>query len=131
MTFSRFLIFAVCICAIGCGGGGPAPLPPTPPPASPGNLSWQYTALGDSLAVGILASTGYVPRYQQYLETDNGATVSLTNLGQNGWKSADLLHALLNDPSMRTSLMNAQVVTWDIGGNDLLRARRDYLSGTC
>ena len=95
------------------------------------NPTWQYAALGDSLAVGILAQQGYVPRYQQHIQTDTGATVMLTNLGVNGWQSSDLLNALRNDTRFRAAVHSAQVVTWEIGGNDLLAVRREFISGTC
>ena len=93
--------------------------------------SWKYTALGDSLATGFGARRGYVPRYEGYLETDTGARVSLTNLGQNGWTSGDLRRALENDPRFQDAVRGAKVVTWDIGGNDLRAARDRYKAGTC
>jgi hypothetical protein len=53
---------------------------------------WQYTALGDSLAVGVLDSQGgYVRPYDADISTDTGVTVSLTDLGVNGAHSGDLL----------------------------------------
>lgn len=55
---------------------------------------WKYTALGDSLATGYLATQGYVPRYQSGIQTDTGVGVALNNLGQNGWASGNLLNAL-------------------------------------
>jgi lysophospholipase L1-like esterase len=98
----------------------------------PGSTTgWKYTALGDSLATGILAFSGYVPRYQRHITADTGVSVSLTNLGQNGWTSADLLNALRTNRKFRSSVKAAQVVTWDIGGNDLRAARESYKVGTC
>jgi lysophospholipase L1-like esterase len=99
--------------------------------AAPRNKTWQYTALGDSLAVGAIALRGYVPRYQQYIQTDTGFSVSLRNLAQNGWTSADLLSALNSDENFRSSVQTSQVITWDIGGNDLRHARESYKNGTC
>ena len=93
--------------------------------------TWPYAALGDSLAVGVLAEQGYVPRYQRNIQTDTGATVVLTNLGVNGWQSSDLLNALRNDTGFRAAILSAQVVTWDIGGNDLLAVRQEFIRGTC
>jgi lysophospholipase L1-like esterase len=93
--------------------------------------TWQYVGLGDSLAVGAIALRGYVPRYQQYVRTDTGASVSLRNLAQPGWTSPELLNALRNDNNFRTSVIDAEVVTWDIGGNDLRHAREHYQSRTC
>jgi hypothetical protein len=45
--------------------------------------SWNYVALGDSLATGFGAFKGYVSRYEAYIETDTGVAVTRTNLGQN------------------------------------------------
>jgi lysophospholipase L1-like esterase len=92
---------------------------------------WLYTALGDSLAVGAIAFKGYVPRYQDYVQTDARASVSLRNLAQNGWTSADLLNALQTDDNFRSSVRSAAVVTWDIGGNDMRAVREAYKNGAC
>jgi lysophospholipase L1-like esterase len=94
-------------------------------------VSWHYAALGDSLATGFGAFRGYVPRYEAHVETDTGATVALTNLGQNGWTSSQLLYALRNDPTFRRAIRGAEVLTWDIGGNDLRAARRSYKNKSC
>ena len=58
--------------------------------------SWDYVALGDSLATGFGAFKGYVPRYDAYVETE---AVTRTNLGQNKWTSSHLLSALRNVPA--------------------------------
>jgi len=99
--------------------------------ASAQTTTWKYTALGDSLATGIFASKGYVPRYRDAVQLDNRVSVSLTNLGQNGWRSSDLLAALQSDSTFRQSVTSAKVVTWNIGGNDLRRARDSYKAKTC
>jgi lysophospholipase L1-like esterase len=93
----------------------------------------SYTAMGDSLAYGILdlSAGGYVPRYGGYVQADTASTVFLKNLGQNGWTSARLLDALRTDANFRSSVASSQVVTWDIGGNDFLRNIDDYQGGTC
>src|SRR5829696_6869149 len=93
--------------------------------------SWDYVALGDSLATGFGAFKGYVPRYEAHVETDTGVAVTRTNLGQNGWTSSQLLSALRSDPKFRQSTRSAEVVTWDIGGNDLRKARSSYKNKTC
>lgn len=93
----------------------------------------NYTALGDSLAYGILdlSRGGYVPRYGSNVQSDTGSSVVLNNLGQNGWTSAQLLNALRTNPTFRSSIANSQVVTWNIGGNDFLRVASSYQNGTC
>src|ERR671921_276713 len=93
--------------------------------------SWDYVALGDSLATGFGAFKGYVPRYDAYIETDTGVAVTRTNLGQNKWTSSQLLSALRNDPTFRQATREAEFVTWNIGGNDFRAARTSYKNGTC
>jgi lysophospholipase L1-like esterase len=93
---------------------------------------WDYVALGDSLAAGTGASyEGYVERYAAYLEADTEAQVNVTNLGRNGQTSSELLHALRNDPSWRRAVGEADVLTVNIGLNDLGRAAGTYENGTC
>ena len=93
--------------------------------------SWDYVALGDSLATGFGAFKGYVPRYDAYIESDTGVAVTRTNLGRNGWTSSQLLSALSSDPTFRSAIREAEIVTWNIGGNDLRAARNSYKKGTC
>ena len=93
--------------------------------------SWDYVALGDSLATGYGAFKGYVPRYEAHIETDTTVAVTRTNLGRNGWTSSQLLLALRSDPTFRRATREAEIVTWNIGGNDLRAARTSYKNGTC
>jgi lysophospholipase L1-like esterase len=93
--------------------------------------TWNYVALGDSLAAGVGARQGYVDRYAEYLREDTGARVELTNLGISGQTSPQLLRALRNDASTRRALRGAQVVTYNIGINDLGQARGSHEAGTC
>jgi len=91
-----------------------------------------YVALGDSLAVGTGASyKGYVDRYADYLRADTSAQVSVTNLGQDGQTSSELLYALRNDASSRQAVSAAHVVTFNTGLNDLGHAGEAYENGTC
>ena len=98
---------------------------------APDAPSWDYVALGDSLAEGVGANRGYVDRYAEYLRDDTGARVELINLGVSGQTSSQLLRALRKDPSMRRALRGAEVVTFNIGINDLGQARGSYEAGTC
>jgi lysophospholipase L1-like esterase len=94
---------------------------------------WGYTALGDSICYGLWASPGgsYPSQYRGFLQTDNGVTVNVDNQGVIGWTSTDLLNALQTNNTIRASVAAARVITWDIGGNDLLDARDSYKAGTC
>ena len=42
-------------------------------------VSWDYVALGDSLAVGVGAHRGYVARYAANITADTGARIDLAN----------------------------------------------------
>lgn len=95
------------------------------------HVMWDYVALGDSLAAGVGARRGYVPRYAEHLRRDADAHVRVTNLGVSGQTSSQLLHSLRTDPEIRKALRGAEVVTLNIGLNDLGRARSAYESGTC
>jgi lysophospholipase L1-like esterase len=72
-----------------------------------------------------------VPRYRGYFQTDTGTSVSLRNLGQNGWTRSELLNALRTDSNFRDSVRGSALVTWDIGGNDMRDVRDAYQNGTC
>ncbi len=65
---TKWLTTFACYCLVllaGCGSG-----------TGSGSPHWQYTALGDSLAVGALDSQGgYVRRYDNYITTDTGACI--------------------------------------------------------
>ena len=98
---------------------------------SPDATQWNYVALGDSLAAGVGARQGYVERYARYLRDDTGARVKLINLGVSGQTSSQLLRALEHNPSVRNRLRDAEVVTYNIGINDLGLARGSYDAGTC
>ena len=92
---------------------------------------WDYVALGDSLAVGVGANRGYVDRYAEHLRSDTGARIRVVNLGLSGQTSSQLLYALRNDSSMRSAIGGAEVVTFNIGINDLGHASSSYENGTC
>jgi lysophospholipase L1-like esterase len=94
-------------------------------------IRWDYVALGDSLAAGVGARRGYVPRYAEHLQSDTGARLRVINRGLSGQTSTQLLHSIRNDPEMRKALGGAEIVTINIGLNDLGQARSSYRSGTC
>src|SRR3712207_6481959 len=99
------------------------------PRVAPAGL--DYVALGDSLAAGVGAQRGYVDRYAEHLREDTGAGVRVVNLGVSGQTAPQLLEALRNDPPTREAVRGAEVVTFNIGINDLGRAGRAYEEGAC
>jgi lysophospholipase L1-like esterase len=93
--------------------------------------SVTYTALGDSIAVGVGGSRGYVPRFADFLEAQIGAPVQMSNVACSGCTTFDLLNQVRTDPLVREQISRSTVLTWDIGGNDFLLARAAYLQGQC
>lgn len=111
-----------------------ATLTPTQVPTSiptPTPEIWNYTAIGDSLAVGLYALVGYVPRYRNYVSIDNAVSVNMTKYAVGGQTSDQLLNALKTNASYRNSVSNSKLVTFDIGGADFLNARTAYKALTC
>jgi len=119
-----FNIFLACllILLMGCGSLGSK---------SSTSGGGNYAALGDSLAVGYTSLEGYVPRYARHVQTDTGIVININDLGQPGWTSSDLLHALRTDAGLRNAVSSAEIVTWDIGGNDLKVAYESFVAGNC
>ena len=95
------------------------------------NPRWDYVALGDSLAVGVGARRGYVTRYAEQLRSDTDVRVRTINLGVSGQTSTQLLYSLRHDRAMRKDLRGAEVVTLNIGLNDLGQASGSYEAGIC
>jgi lysophospholipase L1-like esterase len=90
-----------------------------------------YVALGDSIATGVGATTPYPELFRQAIAAQMGVPVELINLGCPGCTSTDLLNGLRTNQSAREALSRAQIITWDIGGNDFLGARTTFSQGAC
>jgi lysophospholipase L1-like esterase len=129
------IVILVSLLATACSeaepGGSQQDEKPRRAPAGQETVSWDYVALGDSLAAGVGAQRGYVDRYAAHLRNDTGARVRVTNLGVSGQTSSELLVALRGDESMRRAIEGAEVVTFNIGINDLGHAGAAYQEGTC
>lgn len=104
------------------------PFPTTTPPPTPQN---EYTALGDSIARGFFGLFTYVGYYRNHLEGDLGLAMNVNNIANSGSTSAELLESTRSDASVRGAISRSKIVTWNIGGNDLRRARDSYKRGTC
>jgi len=113
----------------------PAPEEPTieaqTKAAAAANSSLSYVALGDSLATGYGATEGYVYRYADLLSVDTGTTIDVRNLGVNGLTSERLRTEIEDNNAVRNAIRQAEIVTINIGANDLLRARWSYRTGGC
>jgi lysophospholipase L1-like esterase len=101
------------------------------PSSFAGQTEWKYAALGDSLATGFLAQSGYVSRYRDHVQTDTAVAVTLYNLGQNGATSARLLTLLRSDAVVQSAVATSDILTWNIGLNDFRNARTSYKSKKC
>lgn len=66
-----------------------------------------------------------------YLEADNSAQVDVINLGRNGQTSSELLYALRKNSSWPQTIRAVNVITFNIGINDLGHAGEVYENGTC
>ena len=91
----------------------------------------NYVALGDSITYG---SSSYVSKVSDYLAGRYGECVT-KNLAIDGLTSAGLVDCLTNSSnsyyySMRSAIKNADVITLDIGSNDILcKAMEIYAAG--
>jgi lysophospholipase L1-like esterase len=108
-----------------------APAPEGETKTTDSRIRWEYVALGDSLAAGVGARLGYVPRYSEHVQRETGTRLRVNNLGLSGQTSTQLLSSIRNDPEMRKALGAAEIVTLNIGLDDLGQARSFYKSGTC
>ncbi|MFB3167416.1 GDSL-type esterase/lipase family protein [Neobacillus sp. 179-C4.2 HS] len=89
---------------------------------------FDYVALGDSLAAGRtpfgVDADGYVDYLAGRFEQSQ-YNVELDNYGVSGYRTTNIMGELLNpaspkNKSLRESIQNAELVTIDIGANDLL-----------
>ena len=87
------------------------------------NERHNLVALGDSITFGLhLEPNQTKPSPNAFPSLIANGQFNVTNLGVPGWTSADLLNALKTNPTFKNSLKSADVVTLDIGSNDLLQA---------
>jgi lysophospholipase L1-like esterase len=101
----------------GKGGGG-------------GTTNQVYTAIGDSIAVGVGATNnfGYVNYFHEHL-TQKLGTVDLNNKAKSGIDTSGLLFQLSVDKGTQNAIKNAKIITISIGGNNILScANADYTS---
>lgn len=85
----------------------------------------NYVALGDSLAAGILndltQGIGYPAHIQAGIEEETPYSVNLDNRGVGGYTTIDVVEQLANNHNdIREELTEADIITLDIGANDLL-----------
>lgn len=91
-------------------------------------MTLQYTALGDSLTVGVgagLFEPGFVQRYKRKMEVDLNEEVSLLVFAKSGLETSEIL-AMLNEPFIMEQVKKADVITITGCGNDLLQSLEIY-----
>lgn len=113
---------------VGSVDPSPEASPLQPRPSGP---VLHYVALGDSLASGMGGQSSYADAYRRALQRRTGRPVELTNLARPGWTSGQMLGALQSNAAFRDAVAQADVVTWDIGGNDIIAALLRTATRTC
>ncbi|WP_422484996.1 GDSL-type esterase/lipase family protein [Gudongella sp. DL1XJH-153] len=94
------------------------------------DMQLRYLNIGDSIAYGLSAAPGlsYFERYAKYLEDNYGLDENwpypeaggAVNAGVEGLDSMELLEALQENTQLKGLVMQADVITISIGGNNLL-----------
>jgi hypothetical protein len=93
--------------------------------ASRGDMSWDYVALGDSIAMG------FVDKYADHIEADLGLEVTVHWWCRGSQGSDLLLHVLRNDEELRSDMREAEVVTFMVSTQHLRSPDYAYRDGTC
>ncbi|RBW69842.1 GDSL-type esterase/lipase family protein [Bacillus taeanensis] len=96
--------------------------------ASEHNHKLSLVALGDSITFGYgLEQNMTSPSLKAFPNLIKGnGSIEVTNLGAPGWTSTDLLNTLNTNPNFDEALRSANIVTLNIGSNDLLKAIQFY-----
>jgi lysophospholipase L1-like esterase len=131
-SYLRWILATLLVLAIGCGEEQPNYGEEQTTTANIFTTdSLDYVAFGDSLATGYGVTYGYVYRYAAVLGMDTGAEVNVNDLGMDGLTSAQLRAAVENEQGARDAIEQSDVVTINIGANDLMQARLRYKAGYC
>lgn len=87
------------------------------------NVKPNLVGLGDSITFGYkLEENQTMPSSNAFPSLIGNGNYNVTNLGVPGWTSTQLLDALNNNPTFSLAIQNADVITLDIGNNDILQA---------
>lgn len=91
----------------------------------------HYVSLGDSLTEGVgdeKNQGGYVGRLAKEMQTWDGVkSVTVTNAAKKGRRSDQLL-AQLESGELDDTLKNADIITFTIGGNDIMKIVKSHMS---
>ncbi len=92
----------------------------------------NYTALGDSLAEGMTPERGFDESYVDFIADrieEEGYQVNLNNYGVSGYTTFSILEQL-NLDSVKAGVASADVITIDIGANDIIQTMTFNENGT-
>ncbi len=86
-----------------------------------------YTALGDSLTVGVgaIMQSGLMKNYTKLSEYALKRKIVTNKFAKRKITSYEFIH-YLTDPNVRNSIYHANLITITIGGNDLIQANRHF-----
>jgi lysophospholipase L1-like esterase len=132
VSYLRWILAALLVLVAGCGGEQSTEGEKQTTTANTVTTdSLNYVAFGDSLATGYGATYGYVYRYAAVLGRDTDAEVNVNALGVNGLTSGQLRAVIEEDQGAKDAIEQSDVVTINIGANDVMRARLRYKAGYC
>ncbi len=88
-----------------------------------------YFALGDSLTEGYGAPPrlGFVDQYYALIKQQLGNRVVCVNAGKKGETTEEILTRLTQSKMLQQQLQQAGIITITAGGNDMLRAAKQFL----
>lgn len=93
----------------------------------------KYVSLGDSIATGTTSpitdpTNPYVDQFQAYLIASNpGVSIIRNEFEDDGDLTNDLLNMLKTNTTMRQAVIDADVITVSIGGNNLMKSCKNWL----
>ncbi|MFS1512877.1 GDSL-type esterase/lipase family protein [Chengkuizengella sp. SCS-71B] len=90
----------------------------------------NYLALGDSLTVGVGAPSpqyGFVPRYISMTNKELKKYVFCENIGVSGATSDDVLDMVSNSEEIQVLIMQSELISITVGGNDMKNAALQFL----
>lgn len=95
--------------------------------------TWRLVAIGDSDATGQGDPTGrgWVQRYADLIQEQEGIDVSVSSRAREGLTSDEMLSELKSDTALRTEVSAADVIVIGAGGADLNAGDDAWAAGSC
>jgi lysophospholipase L1-like esterase len=88
----------------------------------------NYVAIGDSLTAGygVPYGLGFAELYHGLAEQTLGAPITLFNAGVSGATSVEMHERIIHDNVLRERIREADLITFTMGGNDLMKAAKQF-----